>query len=99
MTLTKRINSVTARERQVIKVLCTGVTTGMTIRTIGTKLGISAHTVKRHLANIRLKLNVSDRFELAMFAWQHQLCPLPKPLVKAALAQYQTAQSKRGGNQ
>ncbi len=44
----------------------------------GTRLFISAGTVKTHLANIQSKLNVRNRVEIAAWAWETGLV-LPGP--------------------
>lgn len=45
----------------------------LTNREIGDRVGISKSTVKTHLRNVYRKLDVSDRFEAAMFATEHGL--------------------------
>jgi len=49
------------------------VVEGGTNKDIGSELGISEETVKRHLTNIFDKAGVSSRLELAMFALNHGL--------------------------
>ena len=49
------------------------VVEGGTNKDIGSQLGISEETVKRHLTNIFDKAGVSSRLELAMFALNHGL--------------------------
>jgi len=61
--------SLTDRERQV---LCL-VATGRTNREIAAELGISAHTVARHLGNIFDKIGVSSRTAAGAFAHRHGL--------------------------
>lgn len=56
------IESLTARERQVAE----AVSRGLTNRQIAAEFGISAETVKRHLASIYGKLALHGRLELAI---------------------------------
>jgi DNA-binding NarL/FixJ family response regulator len=49
-----------ARERMVVQL----VAEGLTNRAIGTKLGLSEHTVKNHLSRIYAKLGVSNRLDV-----------------------------------
>ena len=44
---------------------------------------ISRATVSRHLANIYLKLGVSNRVAAATYAQQYRLAPQPLPLAPA----------------
>ncbi|MCI0437599.1 MAG: LuxR C-terminal-related transcriptional regulator, partial [Chloroflexi bacterium] len=41
---------------------------GLTNREIGTQLSITEHTVKRHVAGLMVKLNVSRRTQIAVIA-------------------------------
>jgi len=59
----------TPRELEIVCELASGACN----KDIGNKFGISDKTVKRHLANIFDKLNVSTRLELAVFAINHGL--------------------------
>jgi two-component system, NarL family, nitrate/nitrite response regulator NarL len=51
------------------------VAAGLNNKDIGTKLGISELTVKRHLTNIFNKVGVCSRLELALFAISHNVQP------------------------
>ena len=62
MTDTVFIESLTARERQVAE----AVSRGLTNRQIAAEFGISAETVKRHLASIYGKLALHGRVALAI---------------------------------
>lgn len=66
-----KIESLTKREREIIKVLCEGLKT----RQIAEKLFISQSTLRNHLTSILSKLGLSDRFELAIYAYRHGLVP------------------------
>jgi DNA-binding NarL/FixJ family response regulator len=59
----------TARELDVVL----AVATGKTNAEIAAKLDISLSTVKTHLASVQGKLNVRNRTEVAIWAWQNQL--------------------------
>lgn len=54
----------TAREVQVLRFICDGLTDGE----IGGKLSISAETVKRYGMNIRDKTGMDNRVTMAMWA-------------------------------
>lgn len=68
-----KINSLTAREREVV----TLVGEGLKNRDIAARLFISETTVRHHLTSIFDKLGVSDRFELAIYAYRHGLARVP----------------------
>lgn len=63
------LDDLTAREVQIVKLL----TFGNTNRDIAQALSISEETVKRHVANIYAKLNVSNRVQVALIALQRRL--------------------------
>lgn len=46
---------------------------GRTAVDVGGVLGISAHTVRRHIANLMAKLGVRGRVALARYAIDHDL--------------------------
>jgi two-component system, NarL family, nitrate/nitrite response regulator NarL len=60
----QRNDALTERELTIVG----EITTGSSNAQIAERLHISEHTVKRHLANIYAKMNVSSRLELAMVA-------------------------------
>ncbi|MFD7735615.1 response regulator transcription factor [Kitasatospora phosalacinea] len=60
-------NGLTPTERQLLRLLGTGVTDDAA----GQRLGISARTVGRHMASIMERLNASSRFEAGIKAAQH----------------------------
>lgn len=68
------IDSLTDRERQVIKL----VAEGLRNKQIGQRLYISETTVTHHLSSIYGKLGVSDRLELVIFAFGHNLARVPQ---------------------
>ncbi len=64
-----RIESLTEREREVICL----VARGQSNQAIAQALVISERTVKTHVSNILSKLDLSDRTQLAIFAFQNGL--------------------------
>ncbi len=68
-----KIATLTKREREVI----TLVGEGLRNKHIAERLYISEATVRHHLTAIFAKLDVSDRFELAIYAYQHDLAKPP----------------------
>jgi two-component system, NarL family, nitrate/nitrite response regulator NarL len=70
---TAKIARLTEREREVI----TLVGEGLRNKHIAERLYISEATVRHHLTAIFAKLDVSDRFELAIYAYQHGLAKPP----------------------
>ena len=59
----------TAREREIIQALALG----MNNKLLGKTLHISEATVRHHLSSIYGKLEISDRLNLLIFAYQHKL--------------------------
>ena len=68
-----KIARLTEREREVI----TLVGEGLRNKHIAERLYISEATVRHHLTAIFAKLGISDRFELAIYAYQHGLAKPP----------------------
>ncbi len=60
---------VTAREREVLVL----VANGRSAADVGVALGISSHTVRRHLANLRAKLGLRGRGAVFRYALGHDL--------------------------
>ncbi|HEY3037523.1 MAG TPA: response regulator transcription factor [Pyrinomonadaceae bacterium] len=69
-----RINSLTGREHQVIALIAEGLKN----KQIAGRLFISETTVTHHLSSIFSKLEVSDRLELVIYAFGHNLARLPR---------------------
>jgi DNA-binding NarL/FixJ family response regulator len=61
----------TAREREVLQLLATGLTAAA----IGRRLGISARTVDKHKEHIYAKLGASDRMTAVLQAHHYKLLP------------------------
>jgi len=68
-----KIATLTEREREVI----TLIGEGLRNKHIAERLYISEATVRHHLTSVFDKLDVSDRFELAIYAYQHGLAKPP----------------------
>jgi two-component system, NarL family, nitrate/nitrite response regulator NarL len=62
-----KIDSLTEREREVIALIGEGLRN----KQIADRLFISDGTVRNHLTTVFSKLEVSDRFELLMYAYRH----------------------------
>lgn len=69
-----KIARLTEREREVVKL----VGAGMRNKDICERLVISEATVRHHLTSIFSKLGVSDRFELAIYAYRNHLAEVPR---------------------
>lgn len=69
-----RKESLTDRELQVISLIAEGLKN----KQIAQRLFISETTVTHHLSSIFSKLDVSDRLELVIYAFGHDLARLPK---------------------
>ncbi len=68
-----RIDSLTGKEREVIFAVCKGLKIGQ----IAKLLSLSESTVRSRLTIILSKLGLTDRFELALYSYQHGLTALP----------------------
>ncbi len=69
-----KIASLTKREREIIEVVCEGLKNDEIAR----RLIISEATVRHHLTSILSKLEVSDRFELALYSYRNGLAKPPQ---------------------
>jgi two-component system nitrate/nitrite response regulator NarL len=69
-----RIASLTQREREVIALIAEGLKN----KQIGQRLFIGETTVTHHLSSIFSKLEVSDRLELVIYAFSHNLAKMPQ---------------------
>lgn len=67
------IATLSPREREIIALIGSGLKN----KQIAERLCISEITVRHHLSSIFSKLNVSDRLELVIFAYQHGIAQLP----------------------
>jgi DNA-binding NarL/FixJ family response regulator len=65
---TPDMNALTGREREVLSLIADGLANAA----IADRLGLSEHTVKRHVANILLKLDLPTRTAAAAFMARHR---------------------------
>jgi DNA-binding NarL/FixJ family response regulator len=72
-TLFPRERSLTAREREVLKLLAEG----KTVRAAATVLGLSSKTVDAHKFNLMRKLGIHNKAELVMWAIQKRVVKIP----------------------
>jgi DNA-binding NarL/FixJ family response regulator len=68
------IETISPREAEVIAL----VGDGLKNKEIAERLSISETTVRHHLTSVYRKLEVTDRLELAIFAYRHELAKLPQ---------------------
>jgi DNA-binding NarL/FixJ family response regulator len=82
-----KIETLTAREREIV----TLVTEGLNNKEIAERLFISEATARNHLTSILDKLDVTDRFQLAVYAFRRGLvlCPHTPAMLRAAAAMHQ----------
>ena len=71
--LPPRARSLTAREREVLKLLAEG----RTVRSAAAILGLSVKTVDAHKFNLMRKLGIHNKAELVMWAIQKRIVKLP----------------------
>ena len=70
----EKISSLTDREREVVSLIGEGLRN----KQIAERLFISETTVRHHLTSVFDKLDVSDRLELVIYAYRHNLAKPPK---------------------
>jgi two-component system nitrate/nitrite response regulator NarL len=75
-----RIASLTQREREVIALIAEGLKN----KQIGQRLFIGETTVTHHLSSIFSKLEVSDRLELVIYAFSHNLAKMPQKRTRSS---------------
>ena len=68
-----KISNLTARELEII----TLIGEGLRNKAIAERLCIAEKTVRHYLTSIFTKLEVADRLELMIYAYQHDLATLP----------------------
>jgi DNA-binding NarL/FixJ family response regulator len=67
-------NPLAPRERQVLETLALGLST----EDVAERLGITVHTVRSHLKNVMVKLNVHSKLEAVISALRDGLIELPR---------------------
>lgn len=67
----RQTDRLSPRELEVLRL----VSAGRTATDAGDRLGISAHTVRRHVANIGAKLGIHGRVAMTRYAIEHHLVP------------------------
>jgi len=72
-SVSRQEGALTARERQVLKLLAEG----KTVRGAATDLGLSSKTVDAHKFNLMRKLGIHNKAELVMWAIQKRVVKLP----------------------
>lgn len=72
-TLLSRKRLLTAREREILKLLAEG----RTVRSVASLLGVSVKTVDAHKFNLMRKLGIHNKAELVMWAIQKKLVKIP----------------------
>jgi DNA-binding NarL/FixJ family response regulator len=77
-----KIQSLTRREREIVGL----VGEGLKNHHIAGRLVISPATVRNHLTSILDKLDLGDRFELAVYAYRHGLVTYPQQAAAAPSA-------------
>ena len=70
-----KIESLTRREREIVAL----VTEGLRNKQIAERLFISEATVRNHLTSILDKLELGDRFDLAVYAFRRGMVSYPQP--------------------
>lgn len=69
-----KVAALTRREREIVDL----VSEGLKNKQIADRLSISEATVRNHLTSVLDKLDLHDRFELAVFAFRHGLVACPQ---------------------
>jgi DNA-binding NarL/FixJ family response regulator len=68
-----KIGKLSHREREIVTVLCEGLNN----KQIADRLFVSEFTIRNHVTSVLAKLQLVDRFELAIYAFRHGLAKPP----------------------
>lgn len=79
---TIKIESLTARQREIVSL----VAEGLTNKQLAERLFITEATARNHMTAILDKLELSDRFQLAVYAFRHGLAGYAHPVVRISSA-------------
>jgi two-component system, NarL family, response regulator DegU len=71
---TRKIESLTPRQREIVML----VSEGLTNKQVSDRLFISEATARNHITSILDKLELRDRFQLAVYAFRHGLVTYPR---------------------
>jgi two-component system, NarL family, response regulator DegU len=71
---TRKIESLTPRQREIVML----VSEGLTNKQVSDRLFISEATARNHITSILDKLELRDRFQLAVYAFRHGLVAYPR---------------------
>lgn len=74
--VTMRRSTLTAREREVMRLLAEG----RTVRQAASELGVSVKTVEAHKFNLMRKLDIHNKAQLVTVAIQKKILPAPIPI-------------------
>jgi DNA-binding NarL/FixJ family response regulator len=91
-----KVKSLTAREREIVVLIADGLHN----REIGDRLSISEATVRNHMTSILSKLELTSRFELAVYAYRHGLvlCPQTTAMLRMSAAMKVSCDGRRNGH-
>jgi DNA-binding NarL/FixJ family response regulator len=70
----EKMSALTAREREIVDFVCEGLKN----KEIADRLSLSESTVRNHITSILNKLDLSDRFELALYSYRHGFARPPR---------------------
>ncbi len=69
------LSPLSEREQDVLRLLASGLNSGLNNRDLGARLFVAESTIKTHVEHIFTKLRVSDRVQAAVWAARHGFAP------------------------
>jgi DNA-binding NarL/FixJ family response regulator len=87
----ERTGLLSGRERQVVSLVGEGLRNSQ----IANRLCISEVTVRNHLTSVFRKLELANRFQLVIYAFQHGLATLPSHMSPVASEQHRVGYQKK----